>query len=183
MFELTLPLYIIQKYGYPDAPIVGISSSDTSIYSDRLNQSTSESSKSKTTGESLNYTMRSQLGIDEIMGDKNFRDLFSKYLGREFQMEVFLFFDVMQYYKEAVADNNSKTFAIEDAKYIIEEFIADDAVNKLPISDTIRKRILDDFSKLGDVETPLDVASIFQPAIDNLNIQLSFHVYKFNMNV
>ena len=98
-------------------------------------------------------------------------------------MEVFLFFDVLQYYKEAVAENNSKTFAIEDAKLIIAEFIADDAANKLSLPDTIRKRILEDFGKLGDVENPLDVANIFQPAIDNLNIQLSFHVHKFNMNV
>ena len=182
MFELTLPLYVIQTYGYPDDTIEKISSSDTSIYSDRLNQSTAESSISKTTSDSLECTMRSQLEIDEIMSDNNFRALFSQYLGREFQMEVFLFFDVLHYYKEAIAEN-SKMFAIEDTKLIIDEFIADDAVNKLPISDTIRERILDDFSKLGDVENPLDVASIFQPAIDNLKIQLSFHVHKFNMNV
>ena len=36
MFELTLPLYIIQKYGYHDAPKVSSSSSDTSIVSDRF---------------------------------------------------------------------------------------------------------------------------------------------------
>ena len=117
------------------------------------------------------------------MSDKHFRNLFSNYLGREFQMEVFLFFNIIQYYKEALAENNSKTFAIEDAQLIFEEFIADDAVNKLPISETIRQRIIEDFGKLGDVETPLDIANIFQPAIHNLKIQLSFHVYKFNMNV
>ena len=183
MFEIFLPQYVIEKYGYPDPPKEIESYSDTTISSDRQNQGTNKAMESKTTADSLEYTMRSQLGIDEIMSDKNFRDLFSKYLGREFQTEIFLFFDVLQYYKEAVAENNSKTFAIEDAKLIIEEFIADDAVNKLPLSDTIRQRILDDFGKLGDVENPLDVTNIFQPAINYLNIELSFHIYKFNMNV
>ena len=144
IFELIVPLFVIQRYGYPDIAINDSSSSDTSIYSDRLNQTTSKSSESKPTTDSSEYTMRSQLGIDEIMGDKNFRELFSNYLGREFQTEIFLFFDVMQYYKEAIAENNSKTFAIEDAKKIIAEFIAEDAVNKLSLPETIRQRILDD---------------------------------------
>ena len=184
IFELTLPLYVIQRYGYPDAPKQNDSSSDTILSSDRVNQSIAESSKSKTTGESLNYTIRSQLGIDEIMGDKNFRDLFSSYLGREFQMEAFLFFDALQYHKDVFEENaNSIHFLTkEDAQRIIDEFIVEDAVNKLPISDRLCKQIIEDFSKVDD-ENPVNLASIFEPAINNLKTRLSLVLYKYNMNV
>ena len=184
VFELTVPLYVIYLYGYPDVATELTSAiSNTSNSVSGLNESTRKSSSSKRTGESVEYTLRSQLGIEEIMSDQHFRDLFSKYLGREFQTEIFLFFDVLQFYKEAVAQNKSMTFAIEDAKLIIEEFIAENAINKLPIAAATRQRIIDDFSKLGDVENPLDVANIFQPAIDYLNVELSFHLFKFNANV
>lgn len=90
----------------------------------------------------------------------------------------------MHYYKEAVSDPyNTEKFAKDDAKLIIDEFIADDAVNKLPLPDRIRRRVIEDFNKLDDNNEPGDVPSIFQPAIDDLKVQLSFHIYKFSMNI
>ena len=177
MFELTLPLYIIQKYGYPDVDTEKKSPSNGSISPDRPNQS-------ETTGDSAIYTVRSQLGIDEIMGDKHFRKLFSHYLGRDFQFEAFLFFEAIHYHKDAIEENANSVQLLtkEDAQRIIDEFIADDAVNKLPISDRLCKQILDDFSKLDD-ENPVDIVSIFEPAIDNLKTRLSFLIYKFNLNM
>ena len=203
IFELTVPLFVIEKYGYPDVTIENTLPSDTTITEDEESKTASNSWFSNTTGDnswftktrgdkswfskktgnSSHCTTRLELGIDEIMSDKHFRELFSGYLGREFQTEIFLFFDALQYYSQATVEYSCKTFSIEDAKLIIEEFIADDAINKLPLSGIIRKRIMGDFSKLGDVENPIDVANIFEPAIHNLKIQLSFHVYKFNMNV
>ena len=184
MFELTLPLYFIQKYGYPDAPIENPSSSDTNLSSDRLTQATEKTIEGKLTSDSFENTMRSQLGIDEIMGDKHFRDLFSKYLGREFQMEVFMFFDALHYHKDAIEENANSVQLLtkEDAQRIIDEFIVDDAINKLPISDRLCKQIIIDFNKVDD-ENPANVATIFQEAIDNLKTRLSFVIYKFNINV
>ena len=177
IFELTLPLYIINIYGYPEVDTEKKSPSDRNISPDRPNQS-------ETTSDSVIHTMRSPLGIDEIMGDRHFRELFCNYLGREFQFEAFLFFDAIQYHKDVFEENaNSIHFLTkEDAQRIIDEFIVEDAVNKLPISDRICKQILDDFSKLDD-ENPENVASIFEPAIDNLKTRLSLVVYKFNNNV
>ena len=184
MFELIIPLYVIQRYGYPDAPKQNDSPSDTILSSDRVNQSIAESSKSKTTSDSVIHTVRSPLGIDEIMGDKHFRDLFSSYLGREFQTEIFLFFDALQYHKDVFEENANSVQLLtkEDAQRIIDEFIVEDAVNKLPISDRLCKQIIEDFKKLDD-ENPANVANIFQEAIGNLKTRLSFVVYKFNKNV
>ena len=184
MFEFILPLYVIHRYGYPASPKENKSSSDTTTSHERLSQTTDRAIESKLTSDSVIHTMRSPLGIDEIMGDKHFRDLFSSYLGREFQMEAFLFFDALQYHKDAFEENANSVQLLtkEDAQRIIDEFIVNDAVNKLPISDRICKQIIEDFSKVDD-ENPVNLASIFEPAIDNLKTRLSLVLYKFNMNV
>ena len=183
IFELTSPLWVIHRYGYPDVH----NSSDETITNDEDSVSANHRlSKidSKRNSVIIRPNIRSQLGLEEIMEDNHFHELFGEYMGREFQMEIFLFFEVMHYYKEAVSDPyNTEKFAKDDAKLIIDEFIADDAVNKLPLPDRIRRRVIEDFNKLDDNNEPGDVPSIFQPAIDDLKVQLSFHIYKFSMNI
>ena len=188
VLETIIPTVYISYYGYPSIQLNGASSATANSTSKAVNSVLDKYILSRkepeisVDGRPFGSSNLSQVGLEDIMEDKRSRDKFGEYLGREFEMEIFLFFNVLQFYKEAVSESKSKSLAKEDAKRIIREFIADNAVNKVPLSKDVQTQLIEDFNNLRTVRNPTHVVNMFQPAVDDLKVKLAFHINKFNSN-
>ena len=176
--EITVPLFAINRYGYPDDTVDVPKETHSSI--DNSHKETEP--QTQQTQQAIEVTVRSAMGIEEIMADKHFSVLFGKYMGREFQMEIFMFFDALRNLGQRFGDEGRPSHEAikDDLNRIIEEFFLDDGINKLKISKIVRKKIIRDYKRSNNDLSKLQ--NIFQPAIDDLKLQLAFHLKKFNEN-
>ena len=197
--ELLIPIAAIHFYGYPTDALSAFPNLEITVDSNKTNSS----SLSMKDGDSVDKTKHLQesetlstshdtesplttpnllQSFEEIMANNESKTKFAKYMRQEFQFEIFLFFDCLDFYihKGKYRRRTITVMDRADVKLIIDEFFAKDAVNMLPLPESIREETIKEFDALNESQNIVDCELLFRPAIDNMKSQLEFHIKKIH---